>query len=113
MEHAMQIDKILHFNDLSPLPAEGPSTMAKQRKTAIELEVMIEGQINRATQLRHHSRDVGRAVVRVHPDNTFGWRVQVITAPKSVDPFQVAAERIASGLRALYDLKSKRLDKVA
>jgi len=80
--------------------------MAKERKTATELEDMIEGKINRTTRLRYHSRDVGGAVARVHPDNTFGWRVQVITAPKSVDPFQVAADRIASELRALYDLKS-------
>lgn len=88
--------------------------MAKERKTATELEDMIEGKINRATRLRYHSRDVGGAVARVHPDNTIGWRVQVITAPKSVDPFQVAADRIASELRALYDLKSdRRLDHVA
>ena len=114
MEHPMQIDKIRHRNGLSPLPAEGPSSMAKERKTATELEDMIEGKINRATRLRYHSRDVGGAVARVHPDNTIGWRVQVITAPKSVDPFQVAADRIASDLRALYDLKSdRRLDHVA
>ena len=61
-----------------------------------------------------HSRDVGRAVVRVYPDNEFGWRAQVITAPTSVEPLQIAAERTASDLRALYDLKNKhRLGKVA
>ena len=41
--------------------------------------------INRAARLRCHSRDVGRAVVRVYPDNEFGWRAQVITAPTSVE----------------------------
>jgi hypothetical protein len=109
MEHAMRV-----LNGLSPLAAERPDFSAKEEKTATELEVMIEKKINRAARLRCHSRDVGRAVVRVYPDNDFGWRAQVITAPKSVEPFQIAAERTASDLRALYDLKNKhRLGKVA
>jgi hypothetical protein len=44
-------------------------------------------------------------VVRTHPDDKFGWRVQVVTAPQSVDKFQIAADRIAGELRSLYDLK--------
>jgi len=109
MEHAMRV-----FNGLSLLAAQGPGTLAKEEKTAKELEVIIEEKINRATRLRYHSRDVGRAAVRVYLDNEFGWRAQVITAPKSVDPFQIAAERTATDLRALYDLKNRnRLDKVA
>lgn len=83
MEHAMQI----------------------KRKTATELEDMLEGKINRATRLRYHSRDVDGVVVRTHPDDKFGWRVQVVTAPQSVDKFQIAADRIAGELRSLYDLK--------
>jgi len=109
MEHAMRA-----LDGLSLLAAEGPGILAKEEKTATELEVMIEEKINRAARLRCHSRDVVRAVVRVHPDNEFGWRAQVITAPKSVEPFQIAAERTASDLRGLYDLKNRRrLDKVA
>lgn len=97
----MQIDKIRQ-NGLSPLSAKAP---ALEKKTATQLEVIIEGKINRAIQLQYHSRDIVGAVVRVDPDKTLGWRVQVIAAPKSIEPFQIAAERIASELRAVYELK--------
>jgi hypothetical protein len=127
MERVMQIDKARHrsngtidldhsyraskpsFRRRRPAPgsssAGGPIPMAKEQKTATELEDMFEEKINRATRLRHHSRDVDGVVLRTHPDDKFGWRVQVIAAPKSIGKFQVAADRIAHELRSSYDLK--------
>jgi hypothetical protein len=123
MERVMQIDKARHRSNgtidmdhsyrqqalVSPAQTSprffkrrGPIPMAKEQKTATELEDMFEEKINRATRLRHHSRDVDGVVLRTHPDDKFGWRVQVIAAPKSIGKFQVAADRIA---RSSYDLK--------
>lgn len=56
-----------------------------------------------------------RAVFRrrspaVHADPVYGWHPTIITAPAKAIDAQVAAERAAQELRALYDLTDERRD---
>ena len=69
--------------------------MAKQQKTARELEEMVHERIG---QLRI-------AHLEVRPDPAFGWAVFVVAPSQLVGRYQAIVDDIARELRAKYDLK--------
>jgi hypothetical protein len=68
--------------------------MAKDSKTAAELEDMIKQRLN-----------IGGIHVKVHKDPAYGWHPTVVTTPAAAYNAQVEAEKIAKELREKFDLK--------
>jgi hypothetical protein len=69
--------------------------LAKEQKTKREIEDMIR------------ARTVGLDIshLEVRPDKAYGWHASVVAHPNVAGEYQAHVERIASELRALYDLK--------
>jgi hypothetical protein len=67
--------------------------LAKQRKTARELEDMIAERVG-----------VGGVMVKVHSDPAYGWHATVMTAPAKAIAAQQVVERISEELRLQFEL---------
>jgi hypothetical protein len=68
--------------------------MEKEKKTAQELANMIAKEIN-----------VGGTLIKVHADKVYGWHPTVVAGPLNIRALQKHAERIATKLRGIFDLK--------
>ena len=68
--------------------------MAKEQKTARELEEMVHERIGQL-RITH---------LEVRPDPAIGWAVFVVAPPQLVGRYQAIVDDIARELRAKYDL---------
>jgi hypothetical protein len=68
--------------------------VAKTRKSAEALERMILMRL-----------PAPGAAIKVHPDPTFGWRVQTISTPPNAPWLRDEAEIVAHDLRVQFELK--------
>lgn len=75
--------------------------MAKELKTARELEAMILDRSKGLETLIH------RLDLEVRPDPAYGWAAFVIAGPEVVGQLQAHANRVATFLRERYDLSKK------
>jgi hypothetical protein len=67
--------------------------MAKEKKTASELEALI----------RETDPNVG--ALNIFPDEIYRWRAQSIATPAKVIAMQARVEQIVAELRERFDLK--------